>query len=87
MVSPTPSPVQSPGFNSNLVYSLLKHRLCHDPKFDVLSQSRKGIFKDLKGYYKCVQIFTGEVVVAAIEKEVLWDDTILYADCDLFAFT
>ena len=36
----------------SLLKALLVHRLCPgncDSKFDVLSQSRKGIFKDIKG--------------------------------------
>ena len=80
-----------------LLQALLKHRLCQgnrDPKFDVLSQSRKGVFRDTKGkYYNCYfytikiscvyPILTGEVVIANVEKEVLWEDTIRHADCDI----
>ena len=79
-----------------LLEALLKHRLCQgnrDPKFDVLSQSRKGVFSDTKGtnynyvtFYtiKCVYpILIGEVVVADAEKEVLGEDTIRHADCDI----
>ena len=49
-----PSALDSAAKVHSLLETLHNYRLCKgndDPRFDQLSQSRKGVFKDLKGVY------------------------------------